>query len=103
MRVSRAAARRRWSIAAVTVAAATLGAACGDDSGETAGDGGSDADVAMVDFEPTGAFLASASWQLLVAGGGSLIGRLLTGERGRLVTALVSSAVIAVLAVALIW
>lgn len=46
-----------------------------------------------------GAFLASASWQLLIAGGGSLIGRLLTGERGRLITALVSSAVIACLAI----
>ena len=50
-----------------------------------------------------GAFLASASWQLLIAGGGSLVGRLLTGERGRLITALVSSAVIAVLAVRLLW
>ncbi len=49
-----------------------------------------------------GAFLASASWQLFIAGGGSLIGRLLTGERGRLITALVSSAVIAVLAVRLV-
>jgi arginine exporter protein ArgO len=46
-----------------------------------------------------GAFLASASWQLLIAGGGSMVGRLLTGERGRLITALVSSAVIALLAV----
>lgn len=42
-----------------------------------------------------GAFLASASWQLLIAGGGSLIGRLLTSDRGRLLTALVSSLVIA--------
>ena len=49
-----------------------------------------------------GAFLASASWQLLIAGGGSLVGRLLTGERGRIITALVSSAVIAVLAVLLL-
>ncbi len=49
-----------------------------------------------------GAFLASASWQLLIAGGGSMVGRLLTGERGRLITALVSSAVIAVLAVLLL-
>ncbi|GIE46693.1 lysine transporter LysE [Amorphoplanes nipponensis] len=49
-----------------------------------------------------GAFLASASWQLLIAGGGALVGRLLTGERGRLITALVSSAVIAVLALALV-
>jgi arginine exporter protein ArgO len=46
-----------------------------------------------------GAFLASASWQLLIAGGGSLVGRLLTGERGRLITALASSAVIAALAI----
>jgi arginine exporter protein ArgO len=49
-----------------------------------------------------GAFLASASWQLLIAGGGSLVGRILTGERGRLVTALISSAVIAALAVQLL-
>jgi len=46
-----------------------------------------------------GAFLASASWQLAIAGGGSLVGRLLTGTRGRLVTALISSSVIAALAV----
>jgi len=45
------------------------------------------------------AFAASASWQLLVAGGGALLGRALTGHRGRLVTALASSAVIMVLAV----
>lgn len=45
------------------------------------------------------AFAASASWQLLLAGGGALLGRALTGPRGRLVTALVSSAVMAGLAV----
>ncbi|SME93282.1 LysE family transporter [Streptomyces sp. Amel2xC10] len=45
------------------------------------------------------AFAASASWQVLVAGGGALLGRALTGHRGRLVTALVSSAVMTVLAV----
>ncbi|MFF3908051.1 LysE family transporter [Streptomyces sp. NPDC001848] len=45
------------------------------------------------------AFAASASWQLLLAGGGALLGRALTGRRGRLVTALVSCAVIAVLAI----
>ncbi|MFC4507604.1 MULTISPECIES: LysE family transporter [Streptomyces] len=45
------------------------------------------------------AFAASASWQLLLAGGGALLGRALTGHRGRLVTALVSSAVMTVLAV----
>jgi len=44
------------------------------------------------------AFTASASWQLSLAGGGALLGRALTGHRGRLVTALVSSAVILALA-----
>ena len=44
------------------------------------------------------AFAASASWQLLLACGGSLVGRLLTGPRGRLITALASSAVIVLLA-----
>ena len=47
-------------------------------------------------------FAASASWQLLLAGGGSLIGRLLTSPRGRLVTALASSALILVLAAGLL-
>ncbi|MET8366650.1 LysE family transporter [Micromonospora sp. NPDC049580] len=47
-----------------------------------------------------GVFLASASWQLLIAGGGTMVGRALTGPRGRLVTGLVSSALIAALAVA---
>jgi arginine exporter protein ArgO len=45
------------------------------------------------------AFAASASWQLLIAGGGALLGRTLTGHRGRLVTGLASSAVIMLLAV----
>jgi arginine exporter protein ArgO len=49
-----------------------------------------------------GVMAASASWQLLLAGGGSLVGRALTGPRGRLATALVSSAVIAALAVVLV-
>jgi arginine exporter protein ArgO len=44
------------------------------------------------------AFAASASWQLLLAGGGALLGRLLTGRRGRLVTAVLSSTVMAALA-----
>jgi len=48
------------------------------------------------------AFAASASWQLLIAGGGTLLGRVLTGPRGRRWTALTSSAVIAVLAVLLV-
>lgn len=45
------------------------------------------------------AFAASASWQLTLAGSGALLGRALTGPRGRLVTAFVSSVVMAVLAV----
>lgn len=47
-------------------------------------------------------FVASASWQLLLAGGGALLGRLLTGYRGRLGTALASSLLIFVLAVRLL-
>jgi arginine exporter protein ArgO len=49
------------------------------------------------------AFVASASWQLLLAAGGSVVGRFLAGPRGRLATALVSSGLIAVLAVDTIW
>ncbi|MCY1138825.1 LysE family transporter [Actinoplanes sp. Pm04-4] len=49
-----------------------------------------------------GVLLASASWQLVIAAGGSLVGRFLTGLRGRAATALVSSLVIAILAVRLL-
>lgn len=45
------------------------------------------------------ALLASASWQLVLAGGGATLGRVATGPRAHLVTGLVSSAVIAALAV----
>jgi arginine exporter protein ArgO len=45
------------------------------------------------------AFAASASWQVLLAGSGALLGRALTGHRGRLVTALVAGGVMTVLAV----
>ncbi|MFF4585213.1 LysE family transporter [Streptomyces sp. NPDC001388] len=48
------------------------------------------------------AFAASASWQLLLAGGGALLGRALTGRRGRLATALGSSGVMTVLAVGMV-
>ncbi|WP_225801052.1 LysE family transporter [Streptomyces sp. NK15101] len=48
------------------------------------------------------AFIASASWQLLLALGGTLLGRTLTGARGRLGTALASSTLIVVLAVRLV-
>jgi arginine exporter protein ArgO len=45
------------------------------------------------------AFGASASWQVLLAGSGALLGRALTGHRGRLVTAMVASGVMTALAV----
>ncbi|MFI7315625.1 LysE family transporter [Streptomyces venezuelae] len=48
------------------------------------------------------AFIASASWQLLLAGGGALLGRTLTSRGGRLITALTSSALITGLAVHLL-
>jgi len=47
-------------------------------------------------------FAASASWQLLLACGGRLLGRLLNTPRGRLVTALAASGLITVLAVQLV-
>ena len=47
----------------------------------------------------TAAFVASASWQLTLACGGAVLGRLVTGHRGRLVTGLVSAVVICLLAV----
>ncbi|MFC7303657.1 LysE family transporter [Streptomyces monticola] len=42
--------------------------------------------------------VASASWQILLAGGGAVFGRALTGPRGRSLTALVSSGLILALA-----
>ncbi|MFD8703353.1 LysE family transporter [Kitasatospora sp. NPDC059648] len=45
---------------------------------------------------------ASASWQLLLASGGALLGRALTGARGRLLTALGSAALVGWLAVRLL-
>jgi threonine/homoserine/homoserine lactone efflux protein len=48
------------------------------------------------------AFLASASWQLALALGGTLLGRLLSGPRGRLGTALASSAMMLALAVTML-
>jgi arginine exporter protein ArgO len=45
------------------------------------------------------AFVASASWQLVLAAGGSVLGRTLASDRGRLITAIVSSLVIVALAV----
>ncbi|MFC3451979.1 LysE family transporter [Amycolatopsis speibonae] len=49
------------------------------------------------------AVAASASWQLFLAGGGAVLGKALTGRRGRLATALASSVLIAVLGIKLVW
>jgi threonine/homoserine/homoserine lactone efflux protein len=50
----------------------------------------------------TAAFLASASWQLALALGGTLLGRVLSGRRGRLGTALASSGLMVALAVVML-
>lgn len=63
----------------------------GSQGGETAG-------VPERSVFVAAAFAASACWQVLLAGGGALLGRALTGRRGRLVTALVASGVMTVLA-----
>jgi threonine/homoserine/homoserine lactone efflux protein len=47
-----------------------------------------------------GAFAASAGWQLVLVGGGSLLGRTVRGRRGQLVIALCSAAIMVALAVA---
>ena len=47
-------------------------------------------------------FLASASWQLALAGSGAILGRVLTGSRGRLITAIASSTLIGGLALHLL-
>ncbi|MEV0187989.1 LysE family transporter [Kitasatospora purpeofusca] len=48
------------------------------------------------------AFAASASWQALLATGGALLRRLLTGPRGRLVTGLTGNLVVLALALRLV-
>ena len=49
-----------------------------------------------------GALAASAIWQLLLVGGGSVLGRLLRGRRGQLGIALGSAAIMLGLAVAVL-
>jgi arginine exporter protein ArgO len=46
-------------------------------------------------------FAASASWQLVLACGGAMVGRALNSDRGRRVAALISGPLIGVLALAL--
>jgi arginine exporter protein ArgO len=66
------------------------------------GEGGAVPDRVAKTLFVVAAFAASASWQLFLAGGGALLGRVLTGPQGRLWTSLVSSAVIIGLAVTLL-
>ena len=49
-----------------------------------------------------GAFVASAAWQLLLVGGGSVLGRLLAGRRGQLAIAVASALLMLALAVAVL-
>jgi len=49
-----------------------------------------------------GAFVASAGWQLLLVGGGSVLGRLLAGRRGQLAIAAASALLMLGLAVAVL-
>ena len=71
--------------------------------GRANGLGGSpDAGWALSAVFVLGAFLASASWQLLLVAGGVALGRTLTGRTGRLITGLASSALIVILTVSLL-
>ena len=62
---------------------------------------GSSSSLAVALFA-LGAFLASALWQLLLAGGGSLLGRLIHGRRGQLGIAVGSAMIMLALAVAVL-
>ncbi|WP_418960955.1 LysE family transporter [Streptomyces tritici] len=66
------------------------------------GQGASLTDLPRQSVFVAAAFAASAAWQLLLASGGALLGRSLTGDLGRLLTATASSALIAALAVQLL-
>ncbi len=55
-----------------------------------------------VGFFALGAFVASAAWQLLLVGGGSVLGRLLSGRRGQLGIAVASAMLMLGLAVAVL-
>jgi arginine exporter protein ArgO len=45
-----------------------------------------------------GVLVASSCWQLVLAGSGALLGRVVAGRRGRLLSALASSAIMLVMA-----
>jgi arginine exporter protein ArgO len=62
----------------------------------------SDHSLLAVALFAMGAFLASGAWQLMLAGGGSLLGRLLRGRRGQLGIAICSAMIMLCLAVAVL-
>ena len=76
----------------VTFAAVVLGRSAGDGS----------FDWATVVLFAVGAFAASATWQLVLVGGGSLLGRLLTGRRGQLGISICSAVIMLGLAIAVL-
>jgi arginine exporter protein ArgO len=76
----------------ITFAAVVLGRSAGDGSFHWA----------AVALFAVGAFGASAAWQLLLAGGGSLLGRLLTGRRGQLAISTCSAVIMLGLAIAIL-
>ncbi|WP_425955961.1 LysE family transporter [Xylanimonas sp. McL0601] len=71
-------------------------------AGRSLPDGGGTGHVPVAVAFAVGAFVASASWQLVLAGAGTALGRALAGPRGRLATALASSVVMVALAVVML-
>lgn len=67
-----------------------------------AGGAGTPAGVAGPAVFVAAVTLASVSWQLFLAAGGTVLGRALTGSRGRVVTALLSAVVVSALAIGLL-
>jgi arginine exporter protein ArgO len=76
----------------ITFAAVVLGRGAGDGT----------FDWATVVLFAIGAFGASATWQLVLVSGGSLLGRLLTGRRGQLGISICSAVIMLGLAVAIL-
>jgi arginine exporter protein ArgO len=68
--------------------------------GRSSGEGGST--WPAVALFAVGAFIASAVWQLLLTGGGSLLGRLLNGRRGQLGVSVCSAVIMLGLSVGLL-
>ncbi len=62
---------------------------------------GASASLPLAGLFAVGALVASGSWQLLLAGSGVLLGRVLTGPRGQLTIAILSGTIMLALAVSL--